>query len=208
MKRDLDDLIRRMYNVVYPAMREEYTADCCIAAAFILKRVLSLYGYTAREVPVAVQIFNPEMVRLIKRAIKFPDDPRERLRLWELTNAWGVGIVPESAVLSGGRGYGGHLLVSVKDKLIDATLQQAQRPAKKIVLPPLISFTPDEGWHKHGVIDLDVGECVVRYQRIHDRSYMTAPDWRRRTTPVPETVRKIIERIEAQDAKPEENAAD
>lgn len=90
-KRELDDLIARLTPVVWPALREEYTPDCCIAATAILKSVFHRYGYASQGVPCNVYIFNA-VCRDLMRAGKVPEDRQERLRLYDETGAWGLGI--------------------------------------------------------------------------------------------------------------------
>jgi hypothetical protein len=209
-KRGLTDLMRRMSGIVYPAMCEEYTKDCCIAAASVLRRVFQLYGYAAEPVPVGVEIFNAAMTKLIISGMDFPDDPKERMRLWDVTGAWGIGINAESAKVSaanGYKGYGGHLLVRVQGIIVDATIQQAERPARNMLMPPMI-VAPANALMRERVLELNVGDCRLVYRLLGDHSYRTAPDWLRRTTPYPETVNKIIQRIEAANESTNADAAD
>jgi hypothetical protein len=197
-QRNLKEIVDSLAPVVYPALREEYTRDCCIAAAAILTRVFDEYGYRAEVVPVTVHIFNAAMVSLINKG-PLPDDETQRHMLFDLTGAHGVGIVPASATLSAasrvrGGGYGGHLLLRVENWLIDATIRQAERLEKKMPLPNMIAVDRADQLERNGRLNLSVGSCELVYARIHDQSYRTAPDWTRRSTPYPETVRKILAR--------------
>lgn len=199
-KHDLTDLISRLAPVAYSTLREEYTRDCCIAAAAILRRVFEVHGYTAEVIPVTVEVYNPEMSGLFKRGFKI-DKNRDRT-LMEITGAWSVGIVPASATLSAvnrvpGGGYGGHLLLRVCNFLIDPTIKQVDRPDKNITMPEMIATPHAEDLVRDDELRLDVGGCLVRYQPLNDHSYVTAPDWVRRSSPYPETVRRILTRLEA-----------
>lgn len=201
-KIELDKLIPALAVVTYPTLREEYTADCCIAAAAILTRVFDEYGYKAETVPVTVHLFNKAMLELMDRKA-IPDDEDKRKILFQMTGAWGVGIVPASAILSElskvrGGGYGGHLLVRVGGWLLDPTIQQAQRLEKNMPMPNMIATQSAKDFERDGKLTLLVGECVVAYTRINDQSYRTAPDWVRRSTPFPESVRNILARTKAE----------
>jgi hypothetical protein len=198
-QRELDDLINRLILIAYPALREEYTPDCCIAAAAILTRVFAEYGYKAEVLTVAVAVYNQAMVKVLNQGIAIPNEPNAREMFFSITGAWGVGITPGSAAVSAKKGidgFGGHLILRVNDYLIDATIQQVSRPEKKIVLPPMLVIDKADELVKGGKRAVQVGSCVVVYVPIVNETYRTAPDWVRRSTPFPETVRKIIARVE------------
>lgn len=204
-KREFEDLIARLTPVVWPALREEYAPDCCIAATRILKGVFEHYGYTSQGVPCNVYVFNPKCHELMQKGL-VPEDPQERLALYEKTGAWGLGITRDSERLGreipGGR-FGGHLVLKVRQVLIDATLKQADRPDKQIVLPDfaVMRNVPGGFWtDKNFTVFVDNG-CTVTYEHNHNYSYRAAPDWMRGAefAPYLETVNKIIARVEAQE---------
>jgi hypothetical protein len=202
-KRELKDLISRLAPVVYPAMREEYTHDCCIAAASILKRVFAIYGYRAIEVPTQLEVYNAAMVKALDSQVRIPDKGPARERFFDITGAWGIGITRESQAVAAAKGiasFGGHLIIKVGPYLLDPTIQQCNRPEKKIVLPPMLATRAAE-FVRDGTVDLSCGSCVVRYTLTDNFTYRSAPDWKRRTTPFPETVRKIIDRVEQSEVK-------
>lgn len=197
----LEDLLARLGPVAYPTLREEYTPDCCIAAAAILLRVFEHYGYKAQVVPVTVQVYNAAMIKLLKGNTRLPEDPLRRELLFEVTGAWGVGIVPASAVLSYLRnrtegGYGGHLLLRVEQYLVDATIAQVNRPDKQMVMPQLLVSPYAADLLREGSLAIEANECTVVYRLSSDESYQTAIDWKRRVSPVPETLKRILYRVE------------
>jgi len=198
----LPELLERLAPVAYPTLREFYRHDCCIAAAAILIRVFEHYGFEANAIPVTLQIYNAPMVKLLMNEAPLPEDPDRRAKLFELTGAWGIGVVPAAstlATLNGvpGGGYGGHLLVRVKEFLIDATLAQATRPDKQIVLPQLLATPHAFELLNSNAVSLEVNGCAVVYRLSSDETYLEAPDWKRRTFPVPETLKRILIRLEA-----------
>jgi hypothetical protein len=192
-------LLDRLADVAYPALRERYRADCCVAAAAILKRVFEVYGFKSEVIPVAVEIYNAQMDKLLRQGTRLPEDRERREMFFDLTGAWSVGLMPSGPAPLAindqrGGGFGGHLILHVEDCLIDATIKQADRPHKQIVLPELV-VTEAAHLVSDGVMHLRVNDCAVVYRRIDDHSYRSAPDWRRRTTPFPETVRTILAKI-------------
>lgn len=200
-KPDLPDLIRSLAPVAYPALCEHYTPDCCIAAAAILTRVFREFGYRAEPVPVGLEVYNTAMMNALERgvAIPGPDEPERRDLFFDLTGAWGVGVLPGMVGFDrkGRPGYGGHMILRVKGYLVDATIQQAQRPAKQIELPALLATPHAADLVRNGHVTLEVNQCAVRYSLLNNQTYRTAPDWQRRSTPYPEVVRKILTRLEA-----------
>jgi len=203
------ELIERLAPVAYPALCEEYLPTCCIAAAAILTRVFREYGYRAEVIPATVRIYNAGMVKLLRDRVRIPDDEERREMFFELHKAWGVGIVPASAKVSAlqdrrGGGYGGHLLLRVNRFLIDPTIRQAERPDKDINLPDMLYYPHAEEFAQSGRLAVEVNGCHVFYDRIDDMSYRSAPDWNRRSTPYPETVQKIIQRITAKPVSAQE----
>jgi hypothetical protein len=203
MKRSLSlpELFDRLSDVVYPALLEAYRPDCCIAAAAILTRVFDHFGYRANVIPVSVEIYNAAMLKAFRANVNIPpaSEPAKREMFFELTGAWGIGIFPGGAVRDrrGRPGYGGHLLVYVERFLVDATIKQAERPEKNVILPNMIVVgEAADRLVRQGSVSLQVGDCAIRYKKIDNESYRTAPDWTRRTTPFPETVRRILSRVD------------
>jgi hypothetical protein len=197
-KRELKDLIERLAPVVRPAILEIATPDSCIVTAAILRRVFQFYGYESQVIPTAVYIYNAQMVKLLGSGAKFPESTDERRKLFALTGAWGIGITPESKVASGGHGFGGHLVLRVGNAMIDASLQQADRPHRGIHIPPFIAVE-SSGLTEYRPREVWLGDTLVVYRRIDDFSFKKAPDWQRRTSPFPETVSKIIRQVEGVD---------
>jgi hypothetical protein len=200
VKREFNDLLRRLDGVAWGALREEYTPDCCIAACAVLRRVFDYYGHTAEPVPCNVYIFNAVCARLLERC-GVPSNAEARRKLYALTGAHSVGITEESefagAPVKGGR-FGGHLVLRVRDALVDATLKQADRPAHKIMLPDFLTLrNAPRNFAGDRRIELTVNGCWLVYDESNNQKFRHAPDWLRRTTPYPETVRRIIERVEA-----------
>jgi hypothetical protein len=172
--------LARLLDALAPVVREEITKDfmpdCCIATGAILRRVFRHFHFHAMPVPVLVYIYNAAYVKLRDTpSFVFPTDQAELHALMDKTGAWGMGITEESA--RPGK-WAGHLLMRVQDALVDASLDFCNRPAKNIVLPPFI-VTPARRHFLEFRSQLagTVDGCEIVYQRQHDQSYRTAPDW-------------------------------
>jgi hypothetical protein len=129
----------------------------------------------------SVIVRNPQFLKCRERGMLVPSDP-EAMRAWmEATGSHVIGIVPESATESALRGYdafGGHLLCHVQDRLVDASLAQASRPAKSMVLPPFITVEASPRFLAGtGMLVGMVNGCEVEYRPLRDSKWRHAPDW-------------------------------
>lgn len=199
MTPELTQLLDRLAPVAWPALRERYNADCCIAAAAILKEVFRRRGFDAKVIPVTVEVYNARMDKLLRSGTKLPEDRARREMLLDLTGAWSVGIQPAGPAPLAindqrGGGYGGHLILNVEDCLVDASIKQCDRPQRQIVLPDMV-VTEARYLLEDGVMHFKIHDLTVVYRRLDDQSYLKARDWTRRTTPYPETLRAILTRL-------------
>jgi hypothetical protein len=201
----LEVLLDAMSSIVRPTMLEYFRPDCCVATCKILQAVFAEYRYKARAVAVTVQILNGPMQKLVEQG-PLPKDHDERIALFNQHGAWGVGIVPPENGLLKPNSFGGHLVLNVNGLLVDASLQQAQREQKGIMLPPLLCGRPGSNFFaksKGQRTGVRVGECLVSYKRLRDDSYLTGKDWREEYAGKPETYLKITrllrERITGKD---------
>jgi hypothetical protein len=189
-------LLDALSPVVRPAMLEEFTGNCSIATCRVLRRVFARFGYDAVPMPCAVYIYNAAMMKLFDNGMRIPEDMKERRRFLDLIGAWGVGIVPESARISETPGFGGHVVLSVERMLIDASLQQVNRPDKNLMLPAFLAFEPTprflgEPRGQEIAVTLNSGDAIT-YKRITDYSFRTAGDWLRDGQPYSDVLKKIV----------------
>jgi hypothetical protein len=126
--------------------------------------------------------------------VTIPSDPTGRELFFAVTGAWSIGILPG---MTPPGGYAGHLILRVGPYLVDASIKQCERPDKQMELPCLLATRQAERLLAQGQLAIDVGPCVLRYTLIEpEQDYRRSPDWVRRTTPFPETVKKIMARLE------------
>ena len=95
----------------------------------------------------------------------------------------------EPGVWSVGIGYGidprdrrwpGHLVLRSGSHLIDATIDQANRPQHGIVMPPMLlaPHVADEFWRAKKLLGVEINDCQVVYEaRPNDNSYLSSPVW-------------------------------
>jgi hypothetical protein len=187
----LPELIDALTPVVRPSMREAFDPDCCIATCRILRRVFARFGYAAEALPCAVSVSNPAMTEYLASGGYLPDDDEELLRLCERLGAWRIGMKP----IPQRTGFQGHVVLRVEHMLVDASLDQVDRPAKKIFMPPLLAFEPfDAFWAKPGEHggEVRVNGCSVVYQPLSDYSFRTTPGWLREGWPCTDVFKKIV----------------
>lgn len=199
MKRPaLDDLVAALAPIVRPVMLRHFVPNCCVATCSVLRRVFDHYGYASEALPVTVFVFNAKMVEALKNnTVPEVGDPRRAL-WFKITGAHGIGIMPESATLSALKGvdaFGGHLVLRVRDLLVDASIAQASRPALQINLPLLVATTATDDFMRGKLLAVNVHGCAVQYHRLNNYSFRTAPDWRERARFV-EPLREILAQLE------------
>lgn len=199
-RRPLANLLKTLAPVARKTLLHYYAPNCCIATCAALAKVFALYGYKATPLPVEVHIFNPAMAKVILAGQQpVVRDPAWR-RWMDLTGAYSIGIAPASRHLSAARGidaFGGHLVLLVKGMMIDASVQQAERPAFKIVLPDMVAIPFPQTLLRGGALSLrDANGMLMVYRRITDYSFLTAPDWRDTRGNRRQVVQDLVDAIE------------
>jgi hypothetical protein len=201
---NLENLLIALAPIARATIRKAFTSDCCVATCRIMRHVFARFGYRAEAVPLAVHIYNAKMIELLDSGIRFPDNAQERRALFDKTGAWGIGICPpqEFGREKNPNYFGGHLALRIGSMLIDASLQQAERPAKNILIPPLIYVEISEIFftarEKGQTCEVELGDCRLIYRRITNDSFRYSPDWTRSGSPYREVLHEIIEKAEEQ----------
>ena len=130
------ELIRRYVEVARPIILDDFAPNCCIAATAITLGVFRSLGIRAEPFSCRVVIFNRAFIDRSERAGRVPQTPAE-VREWTGDGlSWSLGVGWPAPHLTG---WPGHLVALVEDALIDASIEQANRPAKGIVLPPVLA---------------------------------------------------------------------
>lgn len=117
---------------------KDFREDSCIASTRTTIRVLAHYGYKSAPLPVECIVYNPDWVDCVLAGFHPPLHSEEDLKRWcAKHNAWslGIGIDKHTTI--------GHLIATLPryGLIVDASLSQANRPAKNISLPRSSSVT-------------------------------------------------------------------
>lgn len=197
------------YRRIARIVREEvlsYTQrlDTCIATTRVMVDVFNHLG--VQILPLTVELFvgNPAFTAAVDKFDRFPD--REELQQWRDqfgAHTVGVGFGREVSP----HHFAGHLVAIVPPTpahelavLIDASIDQVNRPAKDIVFNnPLVVPAPlvcENPWSVTEIID----GRIIRYDRKSDRAmegcrpYTVSPDWKHSYKPI---VKQVLLEIES-----------
>jgi hypothetical protein len=168
------ELFRRLAPVLAPALEKIFERrDLCVLTTRIVMDVAEYFGIAVWPLSVRAVVYNRTYdQKLEAQGNAIPTDFSD--------GSWAVGI-----------GFGkqegkwsGHLIAATDHLFGDFSIGQAERPQKDILTGPAIvgPYGGENTWEcrlKSGV--------VVEYDRIIDRAYRNAPDWRDHTRRRPVT---------------------
>lgn len=196
MARSLEAVVAGIKLATRNEMLKDFRPDCCIATTQAVNRVLRHFGYFAHPLPVRVMVFNPTYVEAFRDGTAKTQDDSGWREWMDSVGAWSVGV----GFPDGSPGFAGHL-ISVLPKhglFIDASLNQADRPAKDILLPPVfVSEVTSEFMMTAGMrleFECSNGAGII-YERIDTTDWRRSPDWKSRMR-TDRAVAAIIRHIE------------
>jgi len=192
--------LRQVVQVIEIAALDElakdFRPDCCIAATRCVLRVLKHFGYRGDARSVECYVFNPAYVAAVLRGDSPPLTGRRSAAFIEWANRTGahsVGIGCPDEIEHERQVFEGHLVVTVKNFLIDASIKQGDRPQHAIVLPEVLVVDKFRGFP----VDLSCANgAELRYVEKPERiGFHYSPDWKdkRRTF---RAAKRIIDYIE------------
>lgn len=177
----LESLLDRLMHVVSEEYRRGYLdhedigQGSCIKTCRILKTVLRHFGFESSPVSVSIRVFNPIATKVIKDnagSLRSLDELFETMTKTE--GARFLECSPMNGGLWDGQGgYNAHVVLVCQDVAIDATVQQFNRPAKNIMLPPMV-VTPAD---KDGAWGTEVNRCFIVMNATGDQSFRRSPAW-------------------------------
>lgn len=189
------DLLDALCAEVRPRILREFRPDSCLVSTATAIDVLAYFGVEA--VPVECEAYAGN--RLAREAMALGDEPD-----WA-AGAWTVGIVSsyDDLPLRSNGWPGGHLVAVVDGYLVDLSADQIARPAKSILVSPLVVPLAPGEWSERGdvvSVRLDLG-AGLSYLRTDppERSYRSARDWSvrsRRRRIVGDSIRALRARLE------------
>jgi hypothetical protein len=197
MRPTLEQVLSGIQAVTRKEMVSDFVENSCIASTRVVVNVLKHYGYDALPFPCQVYVYNKTFKEHLEAGKKlFQGDA---LIEWcKLTGAWSVGIGvydPEKHFRETG-----HLvaLIPGHNILVDASIDQANRPQHGIHLPQVLIAGELTDGFKAGVEDLSLthNDCLLVYHPTDNDIYKIAPDWLKqgRVNRIVRAVRRQIER--------------
>ena len=172
VRAELLDAICRLAAVRHELLHH-VSPDSCIETSRVVQLLLREEGLPAHVVPVEARVANAP-------ATKFIIEGNARA-LRERQDGAHVVIVGAPARPQPGR-WAGHLAVLCENVLIDASLDQANRPRHGILFPSPFVVQVGGGFRRAGGRALTHGEDGVLVEYIHhprNRSYLQTPAWRK-----------------------------
>ena len=165
-------------SVAKSALRRRFREDSCINSTRVLFDVYRAVGIAADAVSVRTRIYAPAFVDRGHREGRMPESPEEVHSWTSEPGVWSVGIGFGTDL--GKHKWPGHLVLRSDSTLIDATIDQANRPQDGIVMPPmlLLAHTSDAFWRADDLLGVEINGCQVVYEsRPNDNSYLGSPAW-------------------------------
>lgn len=185
---EIKRVVRAYADIARQVMLDRgWRVNTCIAATRVTINVLGAFGIAARPFCTSACVYSPEWVRLRNRLGREPSIEEQIAG-----GAWSVGLglpdPPEgaeeiNAPEEGDTGYNGHLVALVADDalLLDASIDQAARPERGIVIPPEVNFmaaTPEFVEGREPIVgENNLGAVVVYRRREDPPDWEIAPDW-------------------------------
>jgi hypothetical protein len=159
----LDALADAWSSEIRPIVR----INSCILAARAGTAALHYFDVDAVEVAGDMVVFNELAHDLFCQDVPLREWPAE---------AWSVGTCEGSP----GDGYAGHLIIQTDGHLLDLTAYQSHRPHKALLVPDsviiavdtVLEVPPWRAWRTESV-------ATFMFRATGDRSYRSAPDWRK-----------------------------
>ena len=176
--------VRLLMEYARPEILTTHRPDSCIASTAVGIRVLERFGIGAWPVPVHAVAMNAQYVAMMNEVATNKEEnpdaemPEEAQRQWMERGAWSVEL---SNLPSRADGFdGGHLVIGIKDHLVDLSIDQASRPHKGIPLEPLAIDCP-QSFYEGERIWRHVGTAILVYRHAPFTGFleqlMFSGDW-------------------------------
>jgi hypothetical protein len=165
-------------GVAKAALRRRFREDSCINSTRVLFDVYRAAGIPADAVSVRARIYSPGFVERAHREGRMPVTPEELQSWTSEPGVWSVGI--GYGINHGKQKWPGHLVLRSGSHLIDATIDQANRPQHGIVMPAmlLLAQVPEAFWRGEEPFAAEINDCQTVYEaRPNDNSYLGSPAW-------------------------------
>jgi hypothetical protein len=168
----LNHLLPALSCHVRDVMLRYAAPNCCIATTAVLKRAMTHFHYTSTPVPVELFVENAEMMRAVDSGAVIPTTEPEREEWFEMNKAYAIGVTRNSP-----GDFAGHLVLAIPGILIDASLNQCDRPLWNIRLPKMATIRTIPEFYEGKALACVMNGSRVTYRKIIDSAWRTAPDW-------------------------------
>lgn len=153
-----------------PIIRRNFRADSCIASTAISIKVLNHFGIQAFPMPAHMAVFNQRYLDMMERLADRPEESitDEEKQYWLEEGAWSLEVEDREV---------GHVVACTKKLLIDMSIDQATRPAKGIILTPLVLEIKEDFFEgEHAFTQMN--DCLLVYQANPRRlDFLRSKDW-------------------------------
>jgi hypothetical protein len=198
-------VIELMLEVLRGEIRQDFRADSCIASTRVTIKVLEHFHIDAFPITCRVRVYNKAFIDALHNgALPHKVSNKELEEFCKATGAHSVGIgcLNEGEKLIGP----GHLVTFVPrlNLLIDASIDQADRPEKNIKLPSVFvanvnkAFLSGKEPLEYDILAGSKHSTTVIYERtfLPSKTYKMSSDWTR-TDRTKRATREVINYIEA-----------
>jgi len=147
---------------------KDFRKDSCIASTRVAIDVLNHFHISAKPIATALTVFNPTYARNIHNAGYIPTSPDE-IKEWFEQGARSVEINSQDLA---------HVVAIIKNAyLLDLSLDQANRPHKKIHVSPHCSPIP-KAFVCGETAEYSVGGCIICYHALpENKNFIHSRDW-------------------------------
>ena len=177
-----EKLFTSLVPLIAPAIRTKWGKyNGCILATRVAVEVAAYFGIIARPLAVRAMVVNSEFVVGVERGETTAEEMATH-------GGYGVGVgfgydpatgrigLDSAHMAKRHNAWTGHLIVTAEGIFADFSIQQAERPQHGIITGPgIIGHLPEK---QQWSVELE-GGAVAQYWRIPDKTYRTAPDWKR-----------------------------
>ena len=162
-------------------LRRYFREDSCINSTRVLLEVFRALRLDASPFSVRAMVFSKAFVQRVGAEKHMPGSEAE-LRAWTSDpDIYSVGVGFGSIHMPKD-GWPGHLVLRAgHDRLLDATISQASRPARGIHMPDMlvVEDVPARFWRGRGVVVREIPDgSIVRYEpNAKNNGYIASPGW-------------------------------
>ena len=190
----IEPLLEAYAEIARGEILREFGIESCIASTRITLEVMKKLKVPVKPLPTRLCAMNVVMARLIEEH-GWPD-PKTLDRWVEEHNAHSIGLgygppTPDDP------GWDGHLVAFVGGRyIVDASIDQVNRPQKEISVPDVIVAKIERGFitGKRPLL-VRLSSAVLRYEVMTppDLGYRSSPNWRLRYQTQPAVERILAE---------------